>query len=278
MIEILTDSTSDLNTPLMEQYGLRFIPLQVIIGEAAYKDLVEIDVPRLFQSVEELGILPKTSAPSVADFTAFFDASPAEDLIFIGIGSKLSATYQSAVLAAETSRKNVHVIDSANLSTGIGTLVLNACEMKNQGSSAGEIVSRIEAEKDKVRCYFVIDTMDYLYKGGRCTAMQALVGSILKIRPVIEVRPDGTLGVKDKVSGSRKKAQQRLLEMIKKDREQLDLRRAFITHTCSQEEAESVKAELLKIAPFEAVHITNAGAVIASHCGPDTLGLIYALK
>ena len=270
MIEILTDSTSDLNQPLMDQYGLRFIPLQVIIGETAYKDLVEIDVPRLFKSVEELGVLPKTSAPSVADFTAFFDASPAEDVIFIGIGSKLSATYQSGLLAAQASRKKVHMIDSANLSTGIGSLVLNACEMKAAGASAQEIVDRSEADKGKIRCYFVIDTMDYLYKGGRCTPMQALVGSILKIRPVIEVRPDGTLGVKDKVSGTRKKAQQRLLEMVKKDREQLDLRRVFITHTCSQEEAESVKAELLKIAPFQAVHITNAGAVIASHCGPET--------
>lgn len=278
MIEIVTDSTADLNQPLMSRYGLRFIPLQVIIGETSYKDLVEIDVPRLFQSVEELGILPKTSAPSVADFTAFFNASPADEIIYMGIGAKLSATYQSAMLAAEASKKKVHVIDSANLSTGIGIQVLKACELLEQGLGAEEIVQRLENEKQNVRCYFVIDTMDYLYKGGRCTAMQALVGSILKIRPVIEVRQDGTLGVKDKVSGTRKKAQHRLVQILKKDLANVDLHRIFVTHTGTLEEAEAIKQELLALAPFKEVLITNAGAVIASHCGPDTLGIIYSLK
>jgi DegV family protein with EDD domain len=276
-VNILTDSTSDLGAEIREEFKVDAIPLTVTIGGQAYLDEIEIDQDKLFDLVAQTGVLPKTAAPSLGEFQKFFDRDG--ESIFIGISSRLSATLQNALLAAEEmTAGRVRVIDSLNLSTGIGLLVLRAAELRDAGKSANEIEQDILACVPKVRTSFVIDRMDYLYKGGRCNALQAIAGSVLKIHPIIEVQPDGTLGVKSKARGIRQKGIQAMLDDFVAHLEQLDRRRVFVTHTACPEDAEFLKSEIVRLAAPDDVRITRAGSVISSHCGPGTIGILYMVK
>jgi DegV family protein with EDD domain len=276
MPDILTDSTADLSSDLLQAYRIEHVPLQVYIQQKSYLD-GELSLPQLFQAVEQSGELPKTSAPPVSEFMHRFEQ--ADEPIFIGISTQLSATTQNAQLAAQQlPGKSIAVINSLNLSTGIGLLVLLAAELRDQGCSREEIVRQVEAATPKIRTSFVIDTLDYLHKGGRCSAMTAIVGSLLSIRPVIAVQPDGTLGVKEKIRGSRRKALQSMLTDFQAHLPEIDLQRVFITHTGCDADAEMLKQALLAMAPIGEVLITLAGATVASHCGPNTIGILYRLK
>lgn len=276
MIHILTDSCADLNQELLERHKIRSIPLQIFISDKNYYD-GELTSQELFSLVSQTGQLPKTSAPSIQEFINFF--TPADRGIFIGISSQLSATIHASRLAlSELTNQNIQIIDSLSLSTGIGMLVLKAADLRDAGWDIDDIASEITKTIPKIRTSFIIDTMDYLYKGGRCTALQAIFGSMLKIRPVIEVRRDGTLGVKDKIRGQRNKALDSLLSDFQANLPNINLKRVFVTCTDCHEDSKYLKEELLKFAPIEEVLITTAGATIASHCGPGTLGVIYSLN
>lgn len=276
MLNIATDSCADLSQQLIDAHQLRSIPLHVLVAGKDHHDN-DLTLGQLFSNVEQTGELPKTAAPSIKEFTAFFSSS--DPIVYIGISSKLSATMTNAHLAADLmEKKDLHLVDSLNLSTGIGLLALKAADLRDSGLSAKEIVTEIEATRPKIRTAFVIDTMDYLYKGGRCTGLQAFVGSMLKIRPVIHVREDGTLGVLDKIRGSRKKALDRLLAGFKKDLPDIDLTRVFVTHTGCEEDAAYLVKGLNALVEIENIHTTLAGATIASHCGPNTIGILYIKK
>jgi len=277
MINILTDSCSDLSPDLIEQFGLNLIRLPVFINNRNYFDGQDITPSLLFELVAKTGQLPKTSAPSIAEFTKFFDR-PGESL-FLGISSPLSATYSNALLACENLEDaSVRVIDSLNLSTGIGLLVLKAAELRDQGCSLDEIERLIRQSVPKVHTSFVLDTLEYVYKGGRCSSIEMIVGSLLKIRPVLEIQQDGTLGIREKNRGSRKKALDSLLLAFTNHIDTLDPHRVFVTHTTSDDDALYLAAELKKLAPIEHLHITSAGATIASHCGPGCIGILYMTK
>lgn len=276
MIYIKTDSCADLGQPLLNAHGIHSVPLHVLVkGKDHFDNDLTLDF--LFSSVDQTGELPKTAAPSVQEFMDFF-AEP-DPIIYIGLSSQLSATMANAELAKEQlGRDDIYLIDSLNLSTGIGLLVLKAADLRDAGLRADQITAEILAAREKVRTAFVIDTMDYLYKGGRCTALQAIFGSMLKIRPVIDVREDGTLGVLDKVRGSRKKALDRLLTRFKKDLPDVDLTRVFVTHSGCLEDAEYLAEKLKSLADIQDVLITVAGSTIGSHCGPNTIGILYLKK
>ncbi len=276
MLQITTDSCADLSQQLLSAHSVRSIPLHVLVNKKDYHD-TELSLEQLFKSVEETGELPKTAAPSVQEFVKFFSTD--DPIIYIGLSSQLSATMQNANLAAEQlGKSNLYLINSLNLSTGIGLLALKAADLRDEGRPAQEIVNTIKDTRSKVKTSFVIDTMDYLYKGGRCTALQAFVGSLLKIHPVICVREDGTLGVLDKVRGNRKKALARLLQGFKDDLPNIDLSRVFVTHSGCLEDAQALVEELQQLADIENIHITKAGATIGSHCGPNTIGILYLVK
>lgn len=277
MIEILTDSCSDLSPELLKSFKLRKIPFIVTIGEETFLDGETITTPSLFSKVGETGLLPKTAAPSMQTFMDFFKSE--NEIVYIGISNNLSAGHQIATSAAAGHSGNrVHTVDSRNLSTGIALSVLTACDLRDQGCSVEEIIAGVEDARSRVHTSFVIDTLDYLYKGGRCSALELLMGSLLKIRPVIEVHTeDGTMGVKEKIGGSRKKALNSMVDDFKGHLPGIDLKRVFITHTGCDADAEYLKAELLKLAPVENVYITTAGSTIASHCGPNTIGILYLL-
>lgn len=273
MIQICTDSCADLSSTLIEQHHIHVIPLQVFINEENIHD-GDISLERLFELVAETGKLPVTSAPSMADFVKFFSAN--DETIFIGISSQLSGTLQSAQMAAkELPDRQIHIIDSLNLSTGIGLLVLKAADLRDSGLLAEEIVEALKAWIPRVRSSFVIDTMEYLYKGGRCSGIQALAGSILKIRPIISVQQDGKMVVKHKIRGPRQKALDTLVQDFEQDLPAIDQTRVFVTHSGCEADAFYLKDKLLGLIPSLNVQITTAGATIGSHCGPDTIGILY---
>lgn len=277
MVKIIADSCCDLSPELINKFDIEIIPLNVLVNGQNYLDGLELSPEQLFEAVKASGELPKTSAPSVAAFTQVFEKYP--EFIYISISSKLSASYQSAAIALESlSGVKGRLIDSLNLSTGIGLLVLRAAELAQSGKSLDEITTTLEALIPGVNSSFVIDTLDYLYMGGRCSSMEHVIGSILKIRPVIEVRMDGTLGVREKVSGSRKKGLNALLDNFAKHKDAIDPSRIFITHTVCPEDALYLRSEIEKILPIKEICTTDAGATIASHCGPNTIGILFLTK
>lgn len=277
MVHIITDSTADLGPDLAAQYRIRVIPLYVYVNKKLHRDGVDITNQDLFRSVEAAHRLPKTSAPSVPDFQEQF-GRPGES-VFIGISSQLSATVQNALLAQQSCEPGkVYVIDSLNLSTGVGLLALKAADLRDQGLPAAEIYQQVSQLVPRVRTSFTIETLDYLYKGGRCSALQNLMGSMLHIRPVIAVRADGTLGVKGRTRGTRQKALQFMLDDFRDHLEQINLERVFVTHTSCQPDAEYLREELLNMAPIQQVYITTAGSVVSSHCGPGTIGILYLVN
>lgn len=274
MLTIHADSTSDLGPELSARHNFNVIPLYVLLREKSFLDSIEIKTPDLFTWTAETGELPKTSAISVGDFIKHFE-QPGEHL-YIGISSQLSATVKNAQIAASMlPNQHIRIIDSMNLSSGEGLLLLKAAEMRDKGWSIDEIHTKVELSKTKVRTSFIIETLDYLYKGGRCSAMQNIMSSLLSIRPTIAMRPDGTLGVKAKTRGTRKRSLLTLIEDFKRDLPNIDLSHVFITHTGAEEDAALIYQELVNLTPIENIHRVTAGSVIASHCGPGTLGLVY---
>jgi len=278
-VKIITDSTNDLSAELLQEYDIDVVPLHVDFGEETYRDGVDLIPARLFQLVEEKKLLPKTAAPTpyayAECFRGCFDQE--QDIIVITISAQMSSSYQNAVLAAsEFPQGRIWIIDSQNLSTGIGALVITAAEYAQQGLQAEEVSVKIRDLVAKVHVSFVIDTLEYLYKGGRCNVLQNLMGSVLKIRPTIGVE-NGKMLVVDKVRGEKKKALDKLIENARRD--SVDSKRIFITHSLgSEEEAVYLKYALQDIYPDKEILITNAGCVISSHCGQKTIGVIYIRK
>jgi DegV family protein with EDD domain len=276
MVTIITDSTADLSPELVARHQLVVIPLLVNLAGNTYFDGVNLSTDDLFELVNKFGKLPQTAAPSIVTFQKAFN-QPGE-FVYIGLSSQLSSTFQNATLAAaDPPQDKVHLVDSLNLSTGIGLLVCKAAELRDQGLPAAKIAEKIKNAIPRVRTSFVIETMDYLYKGGRCTPLQHLVGSLLRIRPVIEVKPDGTMGVKDKIRGTRKKALDSMLIDLQAHLDEFDRHRIFITHTGCNADAQYLADEIRIMCSPDEICITRAGTVVTSHCGPNTIGILYLI-
>ena len=277
MVKILSDSTCDLSQDLIKKYDIGIIPLYVRLGDDEYKDGVDITPEELYKWSDEHGQTPKTAAPSVADIEAFLDKDSEDEYIIFTISSSMSACYNNCKLAAEEAEMEdrVHVIDSANLSTGIGLQVLIAAELAQRRKSAEEIVSYIESIKDKVRASFVVDTLVYLYRGGRCSGLAALVGSALKLHPRIEVA-DGSMRPEKKYRGRDVKFVMDYVTDMEAALKKARNDRVFITHSgCDAELVDVVRAYLESLGRFKDIIETRAGGVISSHCGPCTLGVLF---
>lgn len=282
-ISIITDSTADLSRELIARYQVTVVPLAVVFGQDAYKDGVDIDTRRLFGLVEQNRQLPKTSSPSPEVFRSVFEEAVADgsQALYIGISSQFSASAQNAMLAAGAFPEGqVRVFDSANLSTGIAHLVLYACDLVSQGRQMDEILAALEAARPKVRTSFKMDRLDYMHMGGRCTGVQALLSSVLKIRPVISV-VDGGMIVAGKVRGSNKKSLDWMMDRFEEDVRQglVKDNRVFLTHTGVHEDAVYMAGRVREIMPeMQEILETPAGSVIGSHCGPGTIGILYMLN
>lgn len=278
-IKLFADSTSDLPREKIKQYNIEIIPLYINFNETSYKDGVDLTVSEMYKMVEEKNSLPKTAAPSPGDYYNAFKQyiDNGDDIIYIGISSKLSSSVQNALIAAsEFPEGRIEVIDSFNLSTGIGLLVLKAADLIEEGLDIKEIVSVLKTGVANVKAAFLIDTLDYLYMGGRCNSLESFFGGVLKIKPIVNV-VDGGMILGQKSRGKRQKALEMLLKTALDNINTIDAGRIFVPHSMSYDDAVYLKEQLEAHVDNE-ILITEAGCVISSHCGPGTVGIMYISK
>lgn len=278
-VKITADSTCDLSDAVLEKYGIELIPLYVTLGEKSYRDKFEVSPGDLYAYVKQTGRLPKTSAVTVRDYLDRFTPYKlaGRTVIHFTISSSMSACYQNAVCAAKE-LGNVFVVDSANLSTGIGLLAVRAAELAASGLDAERIVRDVNRLIPKVETSFVIDTLTYLHKGGRCSAVAALGANLLSLKPCIEVR-NGAMVVGKKYRGSLEKCFVSYVTDRLRSRSDIDCRRIFVTHSqLPPHLAEIIVKQVGKLAPFGEIIETDTNCTVCTHCGPGTLGIIFLRK
>lgn len=276
---ITCDSSCDLGKELCERFHIDLNPFKIHLGDKVYSDGIDITPDDLYAYHDKTGMLPKTSATNIAEHEEFFKkhTENGNDLIFFTISASMSANNQAARLAAENF-ENVTVIDSANLSTGVGLLVIRAAEMAEAGCSAKEIVGEIERLKPRVNTSFVIDSLEYLRKGGRCSALAALGANLLKLKPLIEVK-NGNMGVAKKYRGKFENIIKEYTKERISDPDNIIQDYVFITHAgCDDEVVDSVAEILKKELNCKEIFITRAGSTVSVHCGRNTLGVLFIQK
>ncbi len=278
-IIITSDSTTDLSKELCERYKITVMPLCITLGDKLYTDGVDITPDDIYAHHDRTGELPKTTATNVGDCLDFFSqfTSQGKTVIHFTISSEMSSTYNNACMAAEE-LGNVYIIDTKNLSTGGGLLVITAAELLNQGLPVEEIVEKTRETVARVDASFVIDNLEYLYKGGRCSAVAMLGANLLKLKPCIQVK-NGKMDVAKKYRG-------RYADVLKQyvvdkigDYSDIDLDRVFVTHAgCDPQLVDDIVELVKKTAPFKEVFLTRAGCTVSSHCGANTLGVLFIRK
>lgn len=276
-IRITSDSTCDLND-LAQKRNIGILPLQVTLDDKSYHDGVDITPTDIFAFVKETGILPKTSAPSIGDYEEFFQKeldNGADYIIHFNISAKSSGSHNMALQAAEGFGDKVRVIDSMALSTGQGLLVMKAADMRDEGKSVDEIVETVLALRSKVNTSFVPDSLDYLHKGGRVSGMVKTVAAMFKIHPLIYME-EGQLVPGKKYRGKPEMYLKQYVEDLKNQYPKYDKTRCFLTHsTAEQSYVDAAKAKLEELFEFDEVIEAVAGSIVTSHCGKNTLGVLF---
>ena len=279
MVKIISDSTCDLSKELIEKYDIEILPLHIMLGEEEYEDGKSITPDEIYKWSDEHKTTPKTSA---AGITQVVDAyrpylEQGREIVSFSISSEMSTTnnvMRMAALELEAEEK-VFVIDSANLSTGIGLLVTEAAIMAQEGKNGAQIVARMEELKPLVKASFVVDTLTYLYRGGRCSGLAAMAGGMLKLHPKIVVE-NGKMKPEEKFRGKIAKVIMDYVRSMETDLKNAKKDRVFITHSgCDETIISEVKAYLEYMNHFDEILVTRAGCVISSHCGPGTLGVLF---
>ena len=278
-IKILSDSTCDLSQELLRRYDITLVPLSVIMDGKDYKDGITITPAEIFAHVDGGGDLCSTSAVSIGEYADMFAqyAGEYDGIVHINIGSGFSTCYQSACLAAEDF-PNVRVIDSQNLSTGQGLVVLKACELAANCEDLDVLADQLRTFTEKVEASFLVDKLDYLVKGGRCSSAAALGANLLSLKPCIEVK-NGRMAVGKKYRGNYAKCLSSYVKERLANREDIDRTHLFITRTVvSDESYQGVLDTVHTYGGFENVYETTAGCTISCHCGPGTLGVLFVRK
>lgn len=278
-VKIIADSTCDLSDELLEKYDIAVIPLHILLGERECEDGVDVTPDEIYSWSDDNATTPKTSAPSMERamevMKTYLDQG--RKLICFSISSEMSTSGNVMRLAAEEldAEDEVTIIDSANLSTGIGLLVIEAAVMAKEGKSAAEIEEEILKLRPLVRASFVVDTLTYLHRGGRCSGLAAMAGGALKLHPRIVVE-DGKMQPGKKYRGKMPKVLLSYVQEMEEHLKHAKKERVFITHSgCPEETIESVRQYLEKLDVFDEILVTRAGGVISSHCGPGTLGVLF---
>lgn len=278
MVKIIADSTCDLSPDLLARYDIDILPLHIILGEQDFLDGQGISPDELYRWSDEQRTSPKTAAIALPDAIAALKPYVAEgrEVVCFTISGSMSSTYNVMCLAAEqTDPSLVHVIDSQSLSTGGGLLVISAAEMAQQGLEAKEIIARVEALRPLVRASFVVDTLAYLHRGGRCSSVSALMGSALRLHPRIAVA-DGRMSAGKKYRGRMDRVIREYVTDMEADLLAARKEHVFITHSgCDDNTLAAVYGMLENLHHFQEIHVTRAGGVVSSHCGPGTLGVLF---
>lgn len=278
-IKITSDSTCDLSNELVKQYDIGIFPLTVIKDNKVYSDGITITADEIFAHVAAGGDLCSTTAGSVGEYQALFEkyAGDYDAVVHINISSEFSSSYQNACLAA-SEFDNVVAIDSRNLSTGQGLVVLEACELAKTVSSMEEIKEKLDVFAPKVEASFLLDQLKYMVKGGRCSSVVALGANLLNLKPCIEVK-NGKMSVVKKYRGSYAKCLASYVKDRLADRDDLDRKTLFVTNTPVADDCfEAVKNAVKEYGDFENIYWTNAGCTVSCHCGPGTLGVLFVRK
>lgn len=276
-VKIVTDSTSDLPYSLLEERSIERVPLHIILGDDAYPDDKSLSSADLFRFADETGTLPKSAAVNEFEFEAVFKEwlDKDYDIFFMGISSKLSCTMQNAQTAAEKlGKERFSIVDSLSLSTGVGLQLLEASDLALEGAGLCDITRHALEIRPKVQASFVVDTLKYLYMGGRCSRLASIVGSRLKIKPMLELA-NGEIVPASKFRG--KDYIQKYYEQMMERADDIDTKRVFVTH-CMAESAQDIKNLLETEHGFKNVSITEASPTISTHCGPGTLGILFLYK
>ena len=279
MVKIISDSTCDLSPELIAKYDIDILPLHILLGEDEYEDGKNITPEQIYSWSDENKTTPKTSAPALTDAIELFKPyiDEGREIVCFSISSSMSTSGNVMRIAAGEleAEDRITVIDSANLSTGIGLLVIEAAIMAQNNHTVEEIVSAIEALKPNVRASFVVDTLTYLYRGGRCNAVSAMAGGVLKLHPKIVVE-NGAMNASKKYRGKINSAIMTYVKDMEDDLKAARPDRVFITHSgCDRTIVEEVHSYLENLGVFSEILETRAGGVISSHCGPGTLGVLF---
>lgn len=281
-IIISADSTCDLSPEFISEHEIAIIPLHIILDGKEYKDMVDINPEFILDYYDKHDMLPTTAAPNIGDYIQHFSKYDKEEyeILHFSIGSALSSSFQNSQLAA-SEFDNVTCIDSKNLSTGIGMLILQAVRLRDQGQNLNHIHQNILDMIDKVKVSFVVNSLEFLKEGGRVSALAALGASVLSIKPSIKVytEEDGKLDVGKKYRGNLKKTLSSFVADQMKDNENIDNKTLFITHSIIDNDyIRLVLEEVNKYQKFDNIYITDAGSTVTAHCGKSTVGLIYKEK
>ena len=280
-IRIVADSTCDLSDELIQKYDITVVPLCIVMDGKSFYDKEEVTPDEIYKWADQNKTTPKTAAVSFEKVSQALEPmmQAGEDILFFSISSHMSSSCNVVRLFGEQMEYDrLFAIDSLNLSTGIGLQVLRAAELAAEGKSAEEIVDAIRNASHLVRASFIVDTLTYLARGGRCTAVTALMANTLKLHPMIVVK-DGSMGVSKKYRGKMSVALSAYVKDMTPALLEADPTRVFITHSgCTEELIGQVRAQLEELNHFDEILITRAGGVISSHCGPNTLGVLYYQK
>lgn len=279
MVKIIADSTCDLTNDLLEKYDIDILPLHIVLGEEEFEDGVSITPDEIYKWSDENKATPKTSAAGIEHTIEQIRpyVAAGREVVCFSISASMSTTVNVMNMAAEVleAESLVHVIDSANLSTGIGLLVVEAAIMAQQGKSAQAIVERMEELKPLVRASFVVDTLTYLHRGGRCSGLVAMAGGVLKLHPKIVVE-NGKMHPDKKYRGKMERVVMDYVRDMEDRLKEAKKDRVFITHSgCEEAVIEEVRSYLKTLNIFDEILVTRAGGVISSHCGPGTLGVLF---
>ena len=278
---ISTDSPADVPAEIRERYDIRVIPLHIILDDDCFEDGVNIQPDDLYAFYKKTGRLPKASAVSVAEYTDFFKelTQDGSSVVHISFSSALSATHQNARLAAEDF-DNVYIVDSKSLSTGIALLAIKAAQLAQDGLDAKTIAHEMEYKREKVVTTFILDKLEFLYKGGRCSGVAMLGANVLGIKPSI-VMVDGKLQVGKKYRGKLENCQmQYVRDLLEQYAGRIDTDRAFLSRTAgvSDEQMKALQKEIHKTLKFKEYIVSTVGCTITSHCGERTFTFEFMLK
>lgn len=279
MVKVIADSTCDLSEELIEKYNIDILPLHILLGDEEYEDGKSITPDEIYKWSDEHDTTPKTSAVSIGAAVEMFRpyVEAGQEIVCFAISSEMSTTINVMNMAAQEldSDNQITVIDSANLSTGIGLLVVEAAKMAQEERSAVEIVARMEELRPRVSASFVVDTLTYLHRGGRCSGLAAMAGGMLKLHPKIVVE-DGKMRPDKKYRGKMERVISDYIRDMEEDLKYARKERVFITHSgCEESIIEDAKQYLKRLNIFDEILVTRAGGVISSHCGPGTLGVLF---
>ena len=277
IIKITSDGTSDLTEEIKQKYNFTTIPVPVIIGDEEYKDGVNLTSDNIFEICEKTKSHPRTSAINPSEYKEFFEKIFEEEkcdaIIHFALSSKLSSLCQNAKTASESFDGKVFVIDSQTLSSAIGLQMIYAYELAQQGLEPKQIVEKVEERKNFAQASFVLDTLKYLHKGGRCSRIEMFGANLLKIKPIIALK-DGSMDVDSKPRGKFADVVMRYVDYTLEKYNKPDKTRCFITYsTLDDKIVEAIKEKISPI--FKEVLITRAGATVATHCGPNTVGILF---